>query len=150
MIGYMENTKSPEISEHLPCPQTLGVHAASPLEQNFYLWHIFAQTNGPALWQSTWQNFLVYLRGTIHMNIPPRTEDGSFTYLRVWRKLWLLLGVNSLSHLKNRPKNLVPPALPDLYLFRFMIMSVLCSTICKSYNLGAFPKCEVRPSYHLI
>jgi hypothetical protein len=117
-----------------PLPPNSWVHAVSPLDSNFYLWPIFAQTNGPALWQSTWQNFLVSLRGTLHMNILPRKEDGSFTYLRVQRKLWLLLGVNSLSHLKNRPKNLVPPALPDLYLFRFMIMSVLCSTMCKSYN----------------
>jgi hypothetical protein len=60
------------------------------------------------------------------MNIPPRKEDRYFTYLRVQRKLWLLLGVNSLSHLKKiDQKNLVLPALPDLYLFRCMIMSSL-------------------------
>jgi len=102
---WYETLRTPRVQKFLnpslaPKPQTPG--CMLPHRSNFYLWPIFAQTNGPALWQSSWQNFIVYLRGTLHMNIPPRKEDGSFTYLRVQRKLWLLLGVNSLSHLKKK------------------------------------------------
>ncbi len=54
------------------------------------------------------------------MNIPPRKEEGSYTYSsRMGGKLCLLTAVGSLPLLRSRCKN--PPSPHNLCMFRFMI-----------------------------
>jgi len=71
--------------------------------------------------KSTRRNFLLYLeRHLMAANIPPRKEEGSYTYsLSVGGILCLLIGVRSLPLLRSKCKNPPPPTPHHPCIFRF-------------------------------